>query len=68
MEEENFDKEKVKEFYNYPLTDLKSSIKNAPITADILETLFKHETKITVEDALKVFDDCKTILLKLFTI
>ena len=57
--------EVVQEEYNTLFNGLKASKENAPIVTDLLRTMFKY--RISIDDALTIFDDSKKILLRILS-
>lgn len=54
--------ENVKNIYDYPFNDLKTSKKYAPIIVSILTNLKEGIEPISIQSALDILDDSKTII------
>ncbi len=57
--------ENVNKIYDYTFNDLKTKKEYAPVIISILKTLKENKEKISIQDALNILEDSKTILTQI---
>lgn len=57
--------ENINKIYNYPFNNLKTTKEYAPVVTSILNVIKNQKESMSIQDALDVLEDSKTILTKI---